>query len=60
MSVAVKRQLGATSSWGVLVVEDNAAVAALHCRLIDALPDFQTVGVVSDGDAAYRALGQDR
>ena len=56
MSVAVKRQLGATSSWGVLVVEDNAAVAALHCRLIDALPDFQTVGVVSDGDAAYRAV----
>ena len=56
MSVAVKRQLGATSSWGVLVVEDNAAVAALHCRLIDALPDFQTAGVVSDGDAAYRAV----
>ena len=56
MSVAVKRQLRATSSWGVLVVEDNAAVAALHCRLIDALPDFQTVGVVSDGDAAYRAV----
>ena len=56
MSVAVKRQLRATSSWRVLVVEDNAAVAALHCRLIDALPDFQTVGVVSDGDAAYRAV----
>ena len=40
----------------MLVVEDNAAVAALHCRLIDALPDFQTVAVVSDGDAAYRAV----
>jgi response regulator of citrate/malate metabolism len=44
------------ASWGVLVVEDNAAVAALHCKLIDTLPDFRTVAVVSNGEAAYRAV----
>ena len=46
----------APASWGVLVVEDNAAVAALHCKLIDTLPDFRTVAVVSNGEAAYRAV----
>jgi two-component system, CitB family, response regulator DctR len=46
----------ATGSWGVLVVEDNAAVAALHCKLIDTLPDFRTVAVVSNGEAAYRVV----
>jgi two-component system, CitB family, response regulator DctR len=42
--------------WRVLVVEDDAMVAALHCRLIDALPEFRTVGVASNGEAAYRAI----
>jgi two-component system response regulator DctR len=47
---------GNAAPWRVLVIEDNAVVAALHCRLIDALPGFQTVAVVSDGEAAYRAI----
>ncbi|PWU24201.1 MAG: two-component system response regulator [Candidatus Rokuibacteriota bacterium] len=56
MTVALARNR-ANVAYGVLVVEDNAAVAALHCRLIDAMPGFQTVGVVSSGEAAYRAIG---
>ena len=46
----------AASPWRVLVVEDNAAVAALHCKLIETLHDFRTVAVVSNGEAAYRAV----
>jgi response regulator of citrate/malate metabolism len=42
--------------WRVLVVEDNVVVAALHRRLIDAMPDFRAAAVVSDGEAAYRAI----
>ncbi len=44
------------SPWGVLIVEDSPAVAALHRRLVDAMPDFLAVAVVSDGEAAYRAV----
>jgi two-component system response regulator DctR len=58
MSITALRPppVSSTTPWRVLVVEDNAAVAALHCRLIDALRGFRTVGVVSDGEAAYRAV----
>jgi two-component system response regulator DctR len=56
-TAAIRAPAAATvAPWRVLVVEDNAAVAALHCRLIDTLQGFRTVGVVSDGEAAYRAV----
>lgn len=41
--------------WKVLIVEDSHPVAALHQRLVDAMPGFRSVGVATDGDAAYRA-----
>ena len=37
--------------WRVLVVEDDHAVASLHQRLVESLPGFRSLGVVSDGDA---------
>lgn len=42
--------------WRVLVVEDDHAVASLHQRLVDAMPGFRSLGVVADGEAAYRAV----
>ncbi|MFL5839147.1 MAG: response regulator [Thermoleophilaceae bacterium] len=42
--------------WKVLIVEDSHAVAALHQRLVEATPGFRSLGIVSDGDAAYRAV----
>ena len=42
--------------WRVLVVEDDHAVALLHQRLVEAMPGFRSLGVVSDGGAAYRAI----
>jgi two-component system response regulator DctR len=41
--------------WKVLIVEDSHVVAALHQRLVDSMPGFRSLGIVSDGDAAYRA-----
>jgi two-component system response regulator DctR len=56
MSAAMRAEPRRAVAWTVLVVEDNPAVAAVHCKLVDTLPDFRTVGVVSDGVAAYRAV----
>jgi response regulator of citrate/malate metabolism len=42
--------------WKVLIVEDNHTVAALHQRLVDTMPGFRSLGVVADGEAAYRAV----
>lgn len=42
--------------WRVLIVEDDHAVASLHQRLVESLPDFRSLGVVSDGESAYRAI----
>jgi two-component system response regulator DctR len=46
----------ADGAWRVLIVEDSPEVAALHRRLVDAVPEFQTVAVASDGVAAFRAV----
>jgi two-component system, CitB family, response regulator DctR len=51
MSVA----LSATRTWRVLIAEDSREVADLHRRLVDAVPEFRTVGVVSDGKAAHES-----
>ncbi len=42
------------------MVEDSREVAALHRRLVDSMPDFSTVAVVLDGQAAYRAVHESR
>jgi response regulator of citrate/malate metabolism len=42
--------------WRVLIVEDDHAVASLHQRLVEAMPGFRSLGVVADGEAAYRAV----
>jgi two-component system response regulator DctR len=41
--------------WRVLVVEDSPSVGALHHRLVKATPGFRSLGVVTEGDSAYRA-----
>ncbi len=46
-----------TSPWRVLVVEDDAAVASLQRRLIDAVPEFRAVGTAANGEIGYRAIG---
>jgi response regulator of citrate/malate metabolism len=42
--------------WGVLIVEDSHVVATLHRRLVDTMAGFRSVGVVAEGDSAYRAV----
>ncbi len=42
--------------WRVLIVEDDHAVASLHQRLVEAMPGFRSLGVMTDGEAASRAL----
>jgi len=42
--------------WRVLIVEDDHAVASLHQRLVERTPGFRSLGVVSDGESAYRAV----
>lgn len=42
--------------WKVLIVEDSHAVAAVHQRVVDSTPGFRSLGVVGDGEAAYRAI----
>ena len=44
-----------TPTWKVLIVEDSHAVAMLHARIVETMPGFRSVGVVADGEAAYRA-----
>jgi two-component system, CitB family, response regulator DctR len=56
MSTAVGQPVKSAPPWRVLVVEDNQVVASLHRQLIDAMPDFQAAAVVSNGEAAYRAI----
>jgi two-component system response regulator DctR len=43
--------------WKVLIVEDDLAVASLHQRLVKATSGFRSLGVVSDGESAYRVIG---
>jgi two-component system response regulator DctR len=50
----------AENAWRVLIVEDSPEVAALHRRLVDAVPEFRTVAVAPDGVAAYRAVDTTR
>jgi response regulator of citrate/malate metabolism len=42
--------------WRVLIVEDDHVVASLHQRLVERTPGFRSLGVVSDGESAYRAV----
>jgi two-component system, CitB family, response regulator DctR len=42
--------------WSVLIVEDSHVVATLHRRLVETMPGFRSIGVVSEGDSAYRAV----
>jgi two-component system response regulator DctR len=42
--------------WRVLIVEDDHAVASLHQRLVERTPGFRSLGVVSDGESAFRAV----
>jgi two-component system response regulator DctR len=55
-AAAVQHGLRTATPWRVLVVEDSAVVAGLHCRLIEALPDFRCAAVVANGEVAYRAI----
>lgn len=48
--------LEADPPWKVLIVEDSHAVAALHQRIVDTMPGFRSLGVVTDGDSAYRGV----
>jgi two-component system response regulator DctR len=45
-------------TWSVLVVEDDPFVSALHSRLVDAMPDFQTVATASTGEEARKAVAR--
>jgi two-component system response regulator DctR len=51
-----KPNVDAEPPWKVLIVEDSHAVATVHQRLVDATPGFRSIGVVSDGESAYRAI----
>jgi two-component system, CitB family, response regulator DctR len=42
--------------WKVMIVEDNPEVAALHRRLVDDTPNFRSVHIATNGEAAFRAL----
>jgi two-component system response regulator DctR len=42
--------------WRVLIVEDDHAVGSLHQRLVEATPGFRSLGVVADGESAYKAI----
>jgi len=44
--------------WRVLVAEDDSSVAALHRELVDSLPSFEVVDVVSKGDAVAEACSR--
>ena len=44
--------------WTVLIVEDSPVVASLHRRLVDSTPGFRTLGVASNGEAAYAAVSR--
>jgi two-component system response regulator DctR len=46
--------------WHVLVVEDDAAVSRVQCRLVEALPEFRTVGTATNGELGYRAIQAQR
>lgn len=42
-----------SSPWRVVVVEDDQAVAAVHCRLVAKQPGFQVVGRAATASEAY-------
>ncbi|HEY5057952.1 MAG TPA: response regulator [Gaiellaceae bacterium] len=42
--------------WKVLIVEDSPVVAELHRRLVDQVPDFRSIAIRRDGEAAYQAV----
>jgi two-component system response regulator DctR len=42
--------------WRVLVVEDDLAVASIHCRFVSRIPGFTVVGVARAADEARRML----
>jgi response regulator of citrate/malate metabolism len=44
------------TTWRVMIVEDNRAVAALHRRIVDATAYLKTAHVALNGDHAFAAL----
>lgn len=44
------------ATWRVMIVEDNPAVAALHKRIVDAVPYLRTEHVARNGQDAYAAM----
>lgn len=45
-----------TAPWRVLIVEDDAVVARLQRRLVDAMPEFRTVGTAPNGEIGLREI----
>lgn len=44
------------ADWRVMIVEDNAAVAALHRRIVDSVPYLRTEHIARNGEHGFRAL----
>jgi two-component system, CitB family, response regulator DctR len=44
------------ADWRVMIVEDNPAVAALHRRIVDAVPYLHTAHIAPNGEQAFVAL----
>jgi len=48
--------MSAMANCRVMIVEDNVAVASLHKRIVDSVPQLRTAHVAFDGEEAYRVL----
>lgn len=44
------------ADWRVMIIEDNAAVAALHRRIVDSVPYLHTDHIARNGEHGFRAL----
>jgi two-component system response regulator DctR len=45
-------------AWRTVVVEDDAAVAALHAQLVSAVPGYEVVGIADTAEAAVRLVSR--
>lgn len=52
-----KEVMKPTDVWRVMIVEDHAAVAALHKRIVDSLPHLKTEHVAPNGERAKLVVG---